>query len=158
MDTIGIVDGSSTFDEPIAIYGDLIYPDKGETRHIKLPYDWTLDRTMGNGIIRGKTSGKWWIYIPKVIMTRNKNAPSHVNYIPIAGKPEVFVPITKLADVRHIANYRYSITPASNVIVKYTFGETSKTFRTRRAVNMIDVRLLDPEIPEGARIEIRGVY
>lgn len=160
MSLVSVIDEKATFNEPIAIHGDLIYPDVSEKpRHIRFPYDWDVTRTLGNGIIRGKTSGKWFVYAPSRIYTRHRGISS-IAYTPFVGKPEVVIPVFQLVDIRRVGEYKYSVSPPSRIEVAFTYGFPSitRTYTSQSAVSSLNLREVDLSVSGVVKVAIAVIY
>jgi len=160
MSDVIAVDETTIFSEPLSLFGDITLYN---TNQVRLIPDWSITRTDGNGIIKGKNSGRWFAYYPTAIYTRNRDVGETIPYTPITGKAEIDVPIKQLMDVRWAGNYRYEITPASKVRVDFSYYDKaglkiSKVYYSTIEVDSINLRNVDDKIRGEASVKIMQMF
>ena len=145
--TITVVDETFRFTGNPIPFGDiistLIDPNGSPTsaRQAHLTMDWAIARTEGNGLIF--SGGKVYAYAPSAIYTRNRQAPTYVDFTPFAGIPVKRIQVYQLPTIANQGNYKYSIDPPTHVIATWeNIDGTMQTYDSINAIPLLDLSLI----------------
>lgn len=163
-----VVDEDFIFqDNGINIYGDLIFNDD---RKIRFPYNWTLDRKMGNGIIIYKNM--YYLYCPKYIFTSKIISSESISFSPFSGYRDMEIKIITIPVIEKIYSHKYLITPPTRVKITFRYEKVvldpvtkvlQKTiFKNQETritnTNVREINLLDFSDDDYTSIEFGMIY
>lgn len=153
MSQLEIANEKTIIDEPIQLYGDLTLSGK----KLRFPSNWEVTRKLGSGVFKRKSNGKYGVYQPSCIFTRHRDVSS-VLFTPIAGLPEVSIPVYQLATIIKTGSYSYSISPATKLRVVFKYGDTQKDITTTEKVTKLNLQELDSEVNGIVQVQISSVF
>lgn len=144
---VEVVNEHRIFQSTVTVKGDLIF-DR-ESRKVKLPYSWSLDRRLGNGIIFSED--KYYFFCPSLIFTSNPKSPEAIQYTPFQGVDARRVPVIIMSDIKSLGNQSFSITPPAKLEVVLD----NVSYMIDEKVDFLDAKKLSPKY---SKIEIYVRY
>lgn len=111
----------------VKTYGDVIFDSN--SRKIKLPPDWKVLRTLGNGII--DYNNNLYIFSPKHIFTSVNVVSNNISFVPFFSYPPQLVQIDIIPKIKKISPYTYSINPPTKIKIIFKFDKLVYNSQTK---------------------------
>jgi len=117
------------------------------TYSVQFPSSWNIIRNEGNGLVF--SNGQIYAYAPTVIYTKNRNAPTSIDFSPFRGLSSQEIPIYQVPTIENQGNFLYSIAPSTRVLVKWKTGTTVgnmnySMYDSQVPISSVDVKQVAP--------------
>ena len=134
-------------------FGNINLKNNGKNVYnAKFVESWNFSKSIGNGVIKNKQTGKAYLYVPNEIYTKNRNIIEYF-YIPFTLSAEYRIKIIQVPNIIKIATTTYSINPPTKVCIYYS---DDKIFISKGKIAEINVKNL-PKFDKGT-ILIKPIY